>query len=319
MGKRKGFTPLEGPRLAVHRTPCGGTQIKTSNGASKRLLTGPVRGKFSNGAGFTLVELLVVIAIIAILMAILMPALQRARKQAKEAVCKSNLHQWGLYWLMYADDHDGSFSQGHWIGWARGEWITPLRSYIDTRRRKKLLLCPMATKPRKDGLQYGGPFETYEMGGTAGGTGIARERCSYGMNNWLYNPPSNETEIQGRPTEWNWRRIDVRGVSRIPVFLDSMWRGGGPFYQGGDPYSERIVPPEYNGEWGPQPNPYRKEMKHFCIDRHNGCINGVFLDWSVKKIALKGLWKLKWHRQFDTSGWPGDWPDWMKGFSDNIY
>ena len=264
------------------------------------------------GEGFTLIELLVVIAIIAILMAILLPALQRARKQGKEAVCKSNLHQWGLYWLMYADDNNGSFSQGHWIGWARGEWITALRSYIDTRKRKKLLLCPMATKPRSDGKDWGGPFATYVMGGVAGETSIADERCSYGMNNWLYNPPSNITAIQGRPTKWNFRRIDVRGVSRIPVFLDSMWRGGGPSYDIGN---VRIEPPADNGEW----SGYDAEMHHFCIDRHNGCINGVFLDWSVKKIGLKGLWKLKWHREFDTSGWSGGWPDWMKDFSDNIY
>ena len=268
---------------------------------------------------FTLVELLVVIAIIAILMAILMPALKLAKEQGKDAVCKSNLHQWGLYWLMYAGDYEDSFSTGIGPGWRRGVWIIPLRSYIDTGRRAKLLLCPMATKPRSDGEAWGGPFETYRMGGTSGDTGIARERCSYGMNNWLYNPPSNVPDIQGRPTEWNFRTISVRGAANIPVFLDSMWRGGGPFYRNGDPYSERIVPPNKNGEWD-RPGPYRKEMKHFCIDRHNGFINSGFLDWSVRKVGLKGLWKLKWHQEFNTSGYwatPGaNWPDWMKDFSD---
>jgi hypothetical protein len=28
------------------------------------------------------------------------------------------------------------------------------------------------------------------------------------------------------------------------------------------------------------------------------------------------LWKMKWHRQFDTSGWPGVWPEWMRQFKD---
>ncbi|MHC4521203.1 MAG: prepilin-type N-terminal cleavage/methylation domain-containing protein [Planctomycetota bacterium] len=55
---------------------------------------------------FTLIELLVVIAVIAVLMAILMPALQRAREQGKRAVCLSNVKQFGLAWVMYADEND---------------------------------------------------------------------------------------------------------------------------------------------------------------------------------------------------------------------
>jgi prepilin-type N-terminal cleavage/methylation domain-containing protein/prepilin-type processing-associated H-X9-DG protein len=55
---------------------------------------------------FTLIELLVVVAIIAILMAVLMPAMQRAKEQGKRAVCLSNVKQFGLAWVMYADEND---------------------------------------------------------------------------------------------------------------------------------------------------------------------------------------------------------------------
>jgi prepilin-type N-terminal cleavage/methylation domain-containing protein/prepilin-type processing-associated H-X9-DG protein len=57
--------------------------------------------------GFTLIQLLVVIAIIGILVAILVPVIARARSQALIVSCASNLNQIGKALHMYAKDWDG--------------------------------------------------------------------------------------------------------------------------------------------------------------------------------------------------------------------
>jgi prepilin-type N-terminal cleavage/methylation domain-containing protein/prepilin-type processing-associated H-X9-DG protein len=263
---------------------------------------------------FTLIELLVVIAVIALLMSILMPALSRAKKQARNVACRATLKQWGPIWFMYCSDNDGSFPSGNDdVNWTRGEWIIALRSLYET--RSEILRCPMATRRLPSGENQGGPFNTYVMG--TGGTGNLQEECSYGQNNWLFNPPTGAGVIQGRDPAWYWRNTNVKGnLNNIPVFADTMWRGGAPSYKD----SNRIDPPQFNGQWLNAGH----EMKHFCVDRHSGSVNHLFLDWSVRPVGIKELWTLRWHRQFDTRGrWtlaggvsPADWPEWMRSFKD---
>lgn len=57
------------------------------------------------GKGFTLIELLVVISIIALLIGILLPALSAARKAAQASASSSNLRQWGIAYVAFAQDY----------------------------------------------------------------------------------------------------------------------------------------------------------------------------------------------------------------------
>ena len=69
--------------------------------------------------GFSLVELLVVIAVTAVLAGLLLPAFSRAKAKARLTQCTNNLRQWGLAYQHYADDNQDYLPR-------RGQGIQPL-------------------------------------------------------------------------------------------------------------------------------------------------------------------------------------------------
>jgi len=91
--------------------------------------------------GFTLIEVLVVVAIIALLVAILVPSLARVRWHAKNVACKSNLHQLGNLYQIYASTHHDFFPITTWGGddSQLSLWKSRLLKELD------ILICP-ATK-----------------------------------------------------------------------------------------------------------------------------------------------------------------------------
>jgi prepilin-type N-terminal cleavage/methylation domain-containing protein/prepilin-type processing-associated H-X9-DG protein len=274
--------------------------------------------------GFTLIELLVVIAIIALLMAILMPALGRVKKQAQSIACQARLREWGLIFKLYTDDYDGQFNEG----WGVGEttlWMNALRSYY--KDNWDLLLCPTATRVMASAADWG-TFKAAQRNVATPGGGSYLYTFSYSINSWTNymhgdrgarweewfwkNTQNNTTVVPGTRTTAG-RTVNI---NNIPVFGDSTWHDGWP--------RDTDQPVEHPDAFGIMDQGTAGEMNHFSINRHNGFINMLFMDWSTRHIGLKENWTLKWHRSFNTMGpWtkaggvmPSDWPRWLQRFKD---
>jgi prepilin-type N-terminal cleavage/methylation domain-containing protein/prepilin-type processing-associated H-X9-DG protein len=102
-------TPYAGApfeRLDNHRTSFTRGIVEMGRG----LQLGSLRRQA--GRGFTLVELLVVVAIIAVLAALLLPVFSKAKSKARQTACLSNQRQLGWAFMMYLNDHDDTFPTG---------------------------------------------------------------------------------------------------------------------------------------------------------------------------------------------------------------
>jgi len=299
------------------------TGIRVSGCPGNGYHEGYVGGYFSKRSAFTLIELLVVISIIALLIAILLPALQKIRKQARTIVCLTKLKEWATTIALYTEEYEGHLPRDNDVGYSKlfllgsvvGNDDPNLPVSLHPIETKGIACCPMAVKPGRGHFSYkiggtnlegltGSTFEAWEM--TSPGRPF---RCSYGLNGWLFDHEFDNSD----PRLYRYRLpctniFSLKSRAKIPLLLDCTV----PQYQPEVKYG----PPKMSG-WGP-------DMGPFCINRHNEYTNGLFLDWSVRKVGLKELWTLKWNKQFDTANvWtkaggalPEDWPQWMRGFKD---
>jgi prepilin-type N-terminal cleavage/methylation domain-containing protein len=263
-----------------------------------------MRQRRNAGTGFTLIELLVVIAIIAVLMGILMPALSRVRTQARGVVCQSNLKQWGTIWAMYTDSNNGLFPTRTQDS---GRWVDLLYSYYH--KDPKFRVCPVA---KKIAAPNGATVTSEICGDEETSWGIVAPSGnrpvgtwgSYGINGWVY--VCGGDTLYGKVASGFWKTPNVRGAAQVPMFLDAIFWCGWP--------DDDDQPPTLP-ERGARNYTDAEAMHRFCIDRHQQGINGVFLDFSVRKIWLKELWRVKWSKHFNT-GQDIAWPQWMAHYKE---
>lgn len=96
--------------------------------------------------GFTLIEVLVVIAIIILLTAILLPVFARARENARRTGCASNLKQVALGMGQYVQDYDERYPPDG--ATAQNGWALTIQPYV---KSEQALQCPSETNPAPGG------------------------------------------------------------------------------------------------------------------------------------------------------------------------
>ncbi len=246
---------------------------------------------------------------------------QSGRGRAKEVVCQANLHQWGMVFQEIIEENDGKFlsgatSMGYW-------WPIQLSHELQDWKRNRTWFCPTAVKPiiSESDTQSGmlsiynawGVFKSPTSMTYKGRTYVANPNgfCgSLGLNGYVLSIPSTSQFEGGVPASSGWGNLDdLPYGDTIPFFLDAMRFDQWPKHTEAPAERESMA-------WS------SNSMGRICINRHFGAVNCLFVDGSVRKVGLKELWTLRWHRSFNTAGpWTKaggvqaeDWPEWLRPF-----
>jgi len=254
--------------------------------------------------GFTLVELLVVMAIIGLLVAILLPSLGKARKSSRLVMCKTNQRALVMTYRMYFQDNNQVLSTaGHGMG---GAWdyqllasalrppVTPDQYYVKNGMGGALdkpRFCPETTSARRppsggaNGSNVGSATECWDCkaGPGNGSTG------SFAMNNWLYKPGG------GADADSFWHIRQAASEFEIPVFVDACWHDFRANET--DLPSQNLASPTA----GDDATSTGRKLTDVAVRRHDKSVNVSYWDAHEETVSLPKLWSIKWKANWDQS------------------
>jgi prepilin-type N-terminal cleavage/methylation domain-containing protein/prepilin-type processing-associated H-X9-DG protein len=244
-------------------------------------------------AGFTLLELLVVLAIILILAALLTSGLVSARQKARDLQCLSNERHLAMsYKSMRSDNSD--FKLKAWkvenLGVGK-EWLCPYAS--KTNENAKSIQPPFPCAGRVDRAWW--YFYTRSK---------RRPMGSYGINSWMRSEKFTHRDEfgNGHNNDFLFRNeSEITDPVRTPFFFDCI--DPGALVE----TSEEPPPDPVNG------GKRNLGMDSIAVPRHGtlrqvrqwdvkkplpGINNVCFFDGHAERVRLDNLWQLSWHRDY---------------------
>lgn len=240
--------------------------------------------------GFTLVEMLVVIAVIALLAAISFPVFSKARESGRTKVCSNNMKQLGLGFQQYVQDAGGRFpGTGAFTKWANGaQWVSGTNgaalANLSTQEPEPAGCAPADCN--KANLEKGALYP-------------------YIKSAQIYSCPSNKDKDAKLLTySMNcavglMNEVRVKSPTEVVLIVDEEKANDGFFFAAGDPNDTTLYPNGIKSDG---------ESTDKLAEYHNGGGNLLFIDGHVKFYPFKTnpLDKSKegWDNKSKTTGVP---------------